>query len=154
MAQLPDQEKLALLSDLVTATKLVLEGGRSDAELLRFTQALLKFNRSERGSYETSGHTLLRREIIEYGGMQPFFERLLHRLPTRVRKVLERMQIMNLEELVFTTEEKLMDRHNFGQISLTQLKSTLANHGLSLSMKRSEYFIALGNAPDIDKEET
>lgn len=56
-------------------------------------------------------------------------------LSVRATNCLESEGIMTIRELVVRTEEELLEVRNFGETTLREVKSKLAEHGLTLGMK-------------------
>jgi DNA-directed RNA polymerase subunit alpha len=53
-------------------------------------------------------------------------------LSVRSRKAMERLQVESVGELVQLSEASMMAQKNFGQTSLNEVKSKLAQYGLKL----------------------
>jgi DNA-directed RNA polymerase alpha subunit len=54
------------------------------------------------------------------------------RLSVRCLKVLNRKDIRTIDRLLDTTPEELLESHNFGMTSLSELREKLAEYGLHL----------------------
>lgn len=56
-------------------------------------------------------------------------------LSVRARRCLQRLNIVTLQDLIQKSESELLATRNFGQTSLTEIKSRLAEFGLSLATR-------------------
>jgi DNA-directed RNA polymerase subunit alpha len=148
--------------ELSARSRNVLErlGVRSLGDLTRVTEEqLLEFKNFGETSLDEI-KDLLARNDLQLAGSQPSAKPIARELPaptedgsmveklsmpvdllglsTRCRKCMERLNITRVGELIQRSEEELLDVRSFGRTSVMEIKSKLAELGLSLKKTEGE----------------
>lgn len=73
-------------------------------------------------------------EETNNGSSQRYLEMLVSNLelPLRARRIFQRLEVVNLGQLIELTESSLLEQRNFGKTSLNEIKTQLSQYGLRL----------------------